>query len=625
MRMKEQGDKATTLYALCNSAIDVNTYSEMRARMEAFTGVLAEVTCAHFCQVVAERELGRGNDDAFVSILMPRFPQGIKYLLKAERFLDVDEPLMYMWSPPPDYDDMEEPGEGEFIRDSQEDMNHKKCVAWFQYCKTFGTKVLTAWSCDIVVGCLENNLARYTELCGKWLAAWEAASTDSLPPSVEDIVEELNTFMVAVRAVVESTVWTAKSWAAFQKIFRPKRGDPKLDPVFLDMVYMLKGNPEWKEKEADAVRAASTELHGSEVALQVIQKRGSDFDNADFHKQTAEKLVEWKDAVRSTVWNPFVMSLYTWIQDQVTAAEASKIDDVEWEPSYVPVLQAMADSAAEGEVSVGAVDLLPTITVIASTACARFMRGAVAGWANNGCDWAVFAGDAISSARDRIVGHEDLAEEMGGVAHLQTVGLRAVEAYKEKLKEFESDCEPLKKAGENIVRVIGLVNEVAPEAFVDFVNAAAKVVSAAATTIAVGGKPKKGAADKLKKATESFTALGTQEDHSQFVLSFQQSPGYAMIDQKMKDIVSAATTSAKGDLLRLVDESEPMAGGAGEEGTWKSKLSDNAKLKDMLGFIDAQSVFVTEGDARSNIFDQVDKAGRVFIACSDVGSLVLRF
>ena len=98
-----------------------------------------------------------------------------------------------------------------------------------------------------------------------------------------------------------------------------------------------------------------------------------------------------------------------------------------------------------------------------------------------------------------------------------------------------------------------------------------------------------------------------------------------MIDQKMKDIVSAATTSAKGDLLRLVDESEPMAGGAGEEGTWKSKLSDNAKLKDVLGFIDAQSVFVTEGDARSKIFDKVDKAGRVFIACSDVGSLVLRF
>ena len=249
LRMKEQGDKATTLYELTTQPINEKTYPEMRARMESFQGHLSECTCAFYCQVCAETELGRGNDDSFITILMPRAPKGISLPGRSERFVDVDEPLMYYWSPPGDFDEMEDPGDGNFVKDSPEDIAHKKLGMWYAYCQTYAERVLTAWSCNAIMDLLKNNLSKYTLLANKWLAAWEEADPSSLPDSVTNSLEQLHSFMEAVRAVASSQPFTSETWHTYQTIFKPKRGDAKLATVFLDMVYVLKNNPEWTERE----------------------------------------------------------------------------------------------------------------------------------------------------------------------------------------------------------------------------------------------------------------------------------------------------------------------------------------------------------------------------------------
>lgn len=618
MRMKEIGDKATTLYELTTQPMNENTYPEMRARMESFQGRLAECTCAFYCQVSAETKLGRGNDDSFITILMPRSPRGMSQPVRSERILDVDDPLMYYWAPPADFDEMDEPGDGNFIKDSAEDVAHRKHCMWYDYAKSFAERFLTTWSCNAITDLLEKDLSRYTLLASKWLKAWEAADPSSLPDSITDSLEQLHSFMAAVRAVASSEPFTSETWKLYQLIFKPKRSDPKLATVFLDMVFTLKNNPEWTARETDAVRAATFEIHGSEDITKQIKKRGSDFEEEAFHLQVAENFVTWKTAVRSSMWNPFETALFTWIQEQVTAAQDDKkMEEAEWEPFYLPVLRVMADAAAQEEVVVGAVDLQAKITVIASVSTARFMLGAIAGWSMNGCDWEVFSGEGIKTACDRITGHEDLAEEMGGVAHLQTIGRRGVVAYKEKLAHFENlqGFDELKSAGANLVRITMLVDEVAPETFCDFHNGLTKLVAAAAACFdGTVKKQKKGGAQAFKKAFEAFTALGTQEEFSDYVTCVQQSPGYGLIHSKLMEITTAQANASKIELLQLLNDSESIAGGAEDgEGLWRASLAENAKVKDLIAHAKPGPKFLMDGDQRSNIFDKVQKAGRVLI------------
>ena len=205
------------------------------------------------------------------------------------------------------------------------------------------------------LGFLENNLSQYTEVAGKWLAAWEEASVESSPQSVEDSRELLHTFMIAVVAFGSASVFTSSSWSAFQSIFRPKKKAENPSAI-QDMVYVLKLNPEWVEKGSEAVRAASTELYGLSQALEAVKTPENEFGSSAFHTQMADDFVEWKDSLRSSVWNPFEIKIYNWIREQVSAAETYKLSDVEWEPTYLPLLVAMVESASQTDVATSAID-----------------------------------------------------------------------------------------------------------------------------------------------------------------------------------------------------------------------------------------------------------------------------
>ena len=88
----------------------------------------------------------------------------------------------------------------------------------------------------------------------------------------------------------------------------------------------------------------------------------------------------------------------------------------------------MVESASQTDVATSAIDFQSHCSVVASAACARYMLKAMKGWSDNGAGWEVYSGEGLDAACSSIVGHEDLAEEMGGVADLQTVGARAVVA-----------------------------------------------------------------------------------------------------------------------------------------------------------------------------------------------------
>ena len=139
------------------------------------------------------------------------------------------------------------------------------------------------------------------------------------------------------------------------------------------------------------------------------------------------------------------------------------------------------------------------------------------------------------------------------------------------------------------------------------VKAITSLINAAVATGSDGAKPKKGGAEKLKKCYDSFASLALVESHAQYYTAFQQSPAYTLITSRINDIVTSAASSAKLSLMKIVDEAEPMAGGGPAGELWKAQLAPGAKLKDVLHHVsDPTSVFMTEGDARSKIFDKVD-------------------
>ena len=614
-RAKEKCETATTLYETTEAPVSGTTYSEMRVRMETLAGFLSDHVCAFFCQVVAEREADRKNFDSFVKVLMPRHPRGQELPQRSERLVDVDDPQMHLWCPPEDFDDHGVPEESSTVLvGSPADIEQKKQVAYYNFGRTFSDRIVSVWSCNSILGLLEKNLGEYIELAGKWLAAWDV-SEDAVPQSVETGLSDLHTFMIAVVAVGSASVFTPSTWVAFQRIFRTtkKKGSTKITSAVEDMVYILKQNWEWVDAETEAVRAANFELHGSPEALEATKTPESEFSN-DFLTRIAENWNVYKESVRSSVWNPFEMKMYQWVCAVVAAAEAGKMSDVDWQPPWQGVLQCMADSASCPDVATGAVDLRSRVDVISSTACARFMLEAIHGWATKGANWEIYKGEGLDAACSRVVGHEDLAEEMGGVADLQTVGARAVVAYKEKLEEMESldMYEELKQAGVNILRIASLVDEVVAEAFVDFVNGLSSLITAAVTVAAVsdGAKPaKKGATEKLKKCFDSFAALAKEEAHAQYFTAFSKSPAFAVISEKMNEVLASVASTARASLEKVVVEAEPIAGGGPAGESWKANLVPNAKLKDVIHHVaDPANVFMSEGDARSKIFDKVDKA-----------------
>ena len=151
--MKEEGEKATTLFELTEATMGPSTYSEARVRLEALAGQLTENVCAYFCCIVAERELGRNNIDGFVEILMPRHLVGADLTEPTQCLLDVEHPLMHMWAPPVNFEEVEAPDDSEVVAEgSPADRQRKKHAAWKTWRNGFSERTINAWSSDTIMG-----------------------------------------------------------------------------------------------------------------------------------------------------------------------------------------------------------------------------------------------------------------------------------------------------------------------------------------------------------------------------------------------------------------------------------------------------------------------------------------
>ena len=205
---------------------------------------------------------------------MPRHPVGADLTEPSQRLLDVEHPLMHMWAPPVNFEKLEAPDDSEIVAEgSPADRQPEKHAAWKTWCNGFSEIIINAWSSDTIMGYLEKDLRSYLQVSSKWQVAWEQADDESMAPSTTESLDCLHRFMAAVRAVGDLEVFTAETWADFTKVFKPARGASKeaFEPI-QDMLYMIKSNPEWKQLEADAVQAASTELHGRSDALAAMRR-----------------------------------------------------------------------------------------------------------------------------------------------------------------------------------------------------------------------------------------------------------------------------------------------------------------------------------------------------------------